>query len=141
MIVMAQISVDHIATLLATALDADDFEAATTLLHPDCEYVIAGQTIAGRDAIIDSYRTASRQGRAKLDRLEFASRVDALDAHRAAITYIDDITHAGHSHRYTCQQIVSVSDGVITHIVHVELPSEREALNAFYTQVGLPVSR
>jgi hypothetical protein len=130
-----------VARTLAAALDEDDFATAGRVIHEACTYDINDETITGRDAIIDRYRRASREGRAKLDGLEFDSRVDAHDDQRATITYIDDLTQAGRTHRYTCRQIVTIEHGLVTHIRHVELPDEREALNTFYAQVGLPVSQ
>jgi hypothetical protein len=127
-----------IAERFARALDHDDFETARSLLGNDCSYIIRDEQHAGPEAIIASYRAASAWAIANLDRIEYDSSVEALDDRRCAITFVDRITHRGESLEHRCRQVVTIDDdGLIHSIVRIDLPGERDAVEAFFTRVGL----
>ena len=92
----------------------------------------------GATAIVSSYREASAWAKDHLDSIQYASRVEDANESRAAVIFIDHITHQGRCHSYQCQQLLSVgANGEIVRIQHVELPGQREALNAFFATVGI----
>ena len=130
----------EIARQFANALDKDDYAAAGLVIHPACVYVIRDQIFEGRDAILDSYRNASKTGRATFDSLEYASSVTVADDSHAVLDFIDDLVHNGQSHRYRCRQIVTIANGLITGIEHCELDGERASLNTFKRAVGIETS-
>ncbi len=118
----------------ANALDENDFDAAVKLLHNQCTYSIHDTEMVGADDIIDSYRKADAWCKETLDAYEYESSVDE----EGVITFYDHITHGGLKHTHCCQQKITLDgDGLIAHIEHIELPNERESINAFFKQVGV----
>ena len=127
-----------IAKQFAEALDLDDFATAESLLASECVYEARAGEIMGATAIVSSYREASAWAKDHLDSIQYASRVEDANESRAAVIFIDHITHQGKSHSYQCQQLLSFgANGNIVRIQHVELPGQREALNAFFATVGI----
>lgn len=54
------------------------------------------------------------------------------------VYFSDFLKHKGLEHYYKCKQRIHFSSkGLVEKIVHMELPGEREKLNAYYQQVGL----
>jgi hypothetical protein len=128
----------HIAAAFAQALDRDDYATATKLLAPACVYRFRDAVHEGRDAIIESYRTASAWARETFDEVAYASEIGALPDGRCAITFIDQLRHAGDAHEHRCRQIVRMNDaGLIEHIEHEDLPGQREAVDAFNRRHGI----
>jgi len=128
----------YAATALAHALDRDEFATAEAMLAAGCVYESPYGLLEGPAAIMASYRGNAESAVNKFDRIEYESRVDAIDDASARITYFDRITHKGKTHEFSCCQIVTVGDdGVIVRIVHEEIPGKREALNAFYAEIGV----
>jgi len=126
-----------VAQQFATALDRDDYEAAGRVIYRDCAYAIDGETIIGRDAIVDSYLAVSDTGRAAFDSLEYDSSVSMDDDATAVIDFLDILIHNGTRHEHRCQQILTIEGGWITRIEHRDLPGERESLEAFKRDVGI----
>src|SRR5262245_46706300 len=124
---------------LARLLDQDDFPAARALLADDCVYHAARETLRGPDAIVESYRAASAWARRMFDEVRYESEVESVSRDTARVTFVDYLLKVGHGwHRYRCQQEFSMgADGLIAHIVHRELPGEREALEAFFAACGI----
>ena len=92
-----------IAKQFAEALDRDDFAAAESLLASECVYEARAGEIMGATAIVSSYREASAWAKDHLDSIQYASRVEDANESRAAVIFIDHITHQGKSHSYQCQ--------------------------------------
>lgn len=130
---------------VAAALDRDDFVMASGFVHPECVYESPGGRMVGRDAIIDSYRKNAEWARAAFDRIEYESSVEPMADGRFRVTYTDRTWHTPRTtapeplaHVYQCQQILTVNeDGLITHIEHVEIPGQRQALEAYLTKCGV----
>jgi hypothetical protein len=111
-------------------------------------YAFRGRTIRGRDAIIASYAAAHAEASATYDAVAYESAVRADsggdDPERSAIVrFVDLLTKAGRTHRHECEQRITVDPHAdppaqVVRIEHVDLPGEREALNAFHEAVGLP---
>ena len=57
----------QIAARFAAALDAEDYRSAAALLTSDCTYETGTKTLIGRDAVVESYRSAGRFARQNLD--------------------------------------------------------------------------
>ena len=129
----------EVAHRLARILDADDFPAARALLADGCVYEARRETLRGPDAIVDSYRAASEWALRTFDEVRYESAVESVSGGTARVTFVDYLLKAGHGwHRYRCQQELTVgSDGRIVHIVHREMPGEREALEAFFEACGV----
>jgi SnoaL-like protein len=128
-----------VAERLARLLDQDDFPAARALLDDACVYQTVRETLRGPDAIVESYRAASTWARRTFDEVRYESGVESVAGGTARVTFVDYVLKAGHGwHRYRCQQEFTVgADGLIAHIVHRELPGEREALDAFFAVCGV----
>ncbi|NNE92718.1 MAG: nuclear transport factor 2 family protein [Verrucomicrobiales bacterium] len=126
------------ATVLAEALDAEDYDSARAILADDCRYEIRGEVIEGADAIIATYRDNGGKGRKSFDRVVYESSVSALSETRERIDYTDRITNEGEQLVHRCAQEVEVDPdtGLIGQIVHVDLPGEKEALDAFKKRHG-----
>ena len=120
------------AKALATALDHEDYPAATAQLSPACVYEIRGETIEGAEAIIASYQINGDGAKERFDNVTYESAVTPLSEGRARIDYTDIVTRAGETHTHRCAQEVRFdADGLVTHILHIDLEDEREALAAF----------
>ena len=127
-----------LARELATALDREDYIAVTGLLSPRCAYRIRSSVFTGPEAIIDSYRTNGAWAAEALDSIEYESRVEPVAAGGALITFVDKIRHRGEEHVHMCQQAVGVDEsGLIGSIEHRDLPGEREALESFFSRMGV----
>ena len=126
--------IKQIAQQFAEALDANNFDAATSLLSQDCIYNINEKEIGGVDEIIDSYRKADAWCKRTLDAYTYESSVDDC----GTITFYDHITHGGKSHVHCCKQRISLgNDDHIVKIEHIELPNEQASIEKFFEQVGI----
>ena len=131
-------SILSVATAFALALDRDDFAAAEVCLARECVYESPDGVLEGPAAIIAAYRGNAESAVRDFDKIEYDSIVEPAGGNAARITYIDRITHQGKSHEYRCRQVVEVGDdGKIVHIKHEEIPGKREALRAFFDEVGI----
>ena len=114
----------------AVALDADDYQTVASLLADDVEYFTGDKTIVGRDAVVESFRSASRWGRTAFDELTFLHEIapdKPLD-----IRFIDILVKKGE--RFTLDHTMHVGISVTGLIERLDLtyPSgERERLAAF----------
>jgi hypothetical protein len=123
---------------LARALDADDFETAARYLSPECEYEARGELVLGREMVIASYAASSAWGREHLATLTYVSEVESPSGSEVPVLFTDDLSQGGREHRYRCRQRFTVgADGLVSRIVHEEIPGEREALDSFFLDCGL----
>jgi len=121
-----------IASRFAAALDAEDYSTARRLLADTCVYRIGAETIAGPDAIIDSYRRNGESAKQRFDAVEYVSDVELVDQSTAAIAYTDRLRLGNQWHEFRCRQRVRIgADGLVEEITHEELPGERERLKDF----------
>lgn len=127
----------RVARELAAALDRCDFDEAAAHLSPDCHYRIGSEELVGPDAIIASYRESAEWGRRTLDQVVYESQVTQGPG-GPSVLYIDGLTHHGQTCEYRCRQHFMLNDaGQVVHILHEELPGEREKLDAFFAKVGV----
>jgi len=124
---------------LANALDADDYTGARACLDDDCVYVGLDETWRGSEAIIGSYADASDWAHRTFDEVRYASEVGEAAGATVPVTFTDYLLKAGGRwHRYRCRQEFTVGPGGrIVRITHHELPSEREALDAYFRECGI----
>lgn len=124
---------------LAAALDADDFATALALLHDQCVYVGATETLVGAEGIIASYADASAWAHRAFDEVRYQSEIGPAERGLVPVTFTDYLLKAGGRwHRYRCRQQFAVgADGRIGRIVHHDLPGEREALEAYFRENGI----
>jgi hypothetical protein len=124
---------------LAAALDADDFTTARGLLAADCVYVGREETSHGSEAIVASYADASAWAHRTFDEVRYESEVGPPAGAEVAVTFIDYLLKAGGRwHRYRCRQTFTVGDAArVVRIVHHDLPGEREALEAYFSENGI----
>jgi hypothetical protein len=116
----------------AKALDAEDYIGARELVSDSCVYEIRGTLIKGGDAVIASYRENGEAGRKRFDNVFYESSVSLLGQDRARIDYTDIVNHEGGTHIHRCAQEVDFDEsGKIVRVVHIDLPGEAEALEAF----------
>ncbi len=126
-----------IARRFASALDRCDFREAAQYLAPDCRYETGHGELVGVDAIIASYRESAEWGRRSLDQTIYESAVEQ-HAGYFSVLYTDRIIHHGEVHEYHSRQHLWLDDaGLVTRIVHEELPGEREALDDFFARCGV----
>ncbi len=127
----------EVAQRFASALDRSDFAEAARYLSPDCHYQTATVELVGPAAIIGSYRESAEWGSRNLDRVIYESAVQQT-AGGLAVLYTDHIFLQGQQHDYQCRQHLTIHDnGLITRIVHEELPGERERLEHFFSLRGV----
>ena len=127
-----------VAERFAAALDREDYAAAAACLAPDCEYEFRGRVLRGPEAVLASYREAGEWGAGKLDEVRYESSVRAGPGDGATVTFVDHLEHRGARHTHRCeQQLDFAADGRIRRIEHVDLPGEREALEGFFSRVGI----
>lgn len=127
----------NVAEAFARALDAEDYEAAATLMAPECEYVSPEGTVRGPAAIIASYQSHGDWARANLDEVGYESSVEVNADGTARILYIDRVRKGAERHEYRCAQRVTTAGGAIVRIVHEEIDGERERLRDFFARCGL----
>lgn len=127
----------HIIAQWAAALDADDFDAARALLAPDAAYVMRDETLRGADAILGSYRDATRSAHATFDEVRYRSEVVRASGRAATIRFHDELRAGDRWLHHACEQDVELdADGRVARIVHRDLPGERERLIAFLDETG-----
>jgi hypothetical protein len=137
-------SATELALRFALALDREDYNVVRALLAPDCRYEARGAPISGADAIVDSYRCAGRTARLLFDTVDYESGLISAQANVAEISFSDRLTKDGKQHLYSCRQrLFFTPGGLVSRIVHEELPGEHEGLLEFCHASGviLPDSR
>ena len=126
-----------VADAFRVALDLNDFSAARALVHDDCEYLIRSETIRGAAAIIASYREADEGAEKTFDAHAYDSSIHALAGDTATIEFVDHLELDDRSHTHRCHQEITMGPtGLICRIRHIDLPGEREAVEAFLAGVG-----
>ena len=121
-----------IAERFSKALDADDFDSAKSVLSDNCQYLFHDKLIQGPDAIIQSYREASKKAARLFDRIEYGSELVEFNAQCVVIRFSDRLQVQGQTHVYNSQQRLTFNrDGRIVRIDHQEFAGQREALDAF----------
>ena len=128
------------AKLFGQYLDDDNFQAVKKLLLENCLYEMGNdKTMISRDQIIDTYQTNMEEGHQKFDKMVWGkSKLKKLNEEEYEVYFSDFLTHKGITHNYQCKQKLVVNDdNLIVKITHLELPEEKEKLNAFYKKVGL----
>jgi hypothetical protein len=126
-------SPSDIVERLADALDRDDYEAAMKVMADRVRYSIGEQVLEGPEAVVQSYRTASETAHRLFDRVEYGHDVVSTDdPHTFRVSYSDKLTVSGESLTHMAEQQVTVDpeQGVIG-IVNVDVPGEREKVDAF----------
>ena len=125
-----------IAERFARALDDGDWDAAASLLHPECRYACRG-TLQTGPSLLDAYRTTDEWAKATFESVRYESRVEVEDG-RARIHFRDLMDHGEHHLDFRCQQLVSVDDdGRIIEIEHIDLPGETEKADRFNRACGV----
>ena len=130
---------ESIVARLARALDGDDLPAAAECLAPDCVYETGRESLRGPAAIVASYAAASAWARRALDDVRCESAVEPPRDGVIPVLFTDYLMKAGGKwHRYRCRQEFAVgATGLVTRIVHRELPGERESLEAYFREQGI----
>ncbi len=130
------------ARRFASLLDADDFEGVRALISAGCVYQSGRGVHSGPEAIVLSYRDASRLARSKFDDVHYESEVVEADDRSALIEFRDILSVRDQRHVYSCRQRVSFGpDERVTRIEQIELPGERQRVEAFCAGVGLKLDR
>jgi len=126
------------AERFATALDDEDYAALEVLLSDDCRYDSPRGMLLGADLVLNSYRKATNWTKSNIQHVRYESTVRRDSEDAAIVTFLDKFEHAGHRHTYTCEQLLHIdTSGRICRIVHVEIPGEREAVDAFLDSIGV----
>jgi hypothetical protein len=125
------------ARRFARALDAADYDCAANCLSSICEYSIRDRILRGGPAIVASYREAGTWAASMLESVRYENDVRSTLT-GAVITFLDHLEHHGHTHTHRCEQRLEFDEaGRICRILHVDLPGEREALAAFFKNLGM----
>lgn len=131
-----------VGRIFAEALDREDYDSAAGVLGPKTRYIVDDEEHIGPTAIIASYRASGDWAAKTLDVVRYESKIEVTEPGRAVISFADHIEHAGKNLTHTCEQWVEIdSRGIITRIEHHDLPGEREALAAFFRDVGVSRGR
>jgi hypothetical protein len=126
------------AKRFATALDAEDYAALEMLLADECRYDSPRGMLLGADVVIDSYRKAASWTKSNIQHVRYQSTARRDSADTAVVTFLDKFEHFGNRHTYTCEQRLHIdTSGRICRIVHIEIPGEREAVDAFLDSIGV----
>jgi hypothetical protein len=128
-----------IVASLARALDADDFAAVRAHLDEDCVYETGRETLRGPEAIVASYAAASTWAHRTFDEVRYESELEPVSGATVPVRFTDYLMKAGGRwHRHRCRQAFTVGPaGRVARIVHHDLPGEREALDAYFAEVGV----
>jgi len=127
-----------VATAIARALDADDFDGARALLAEACVYEIGEELLTGPDQILASYADSTRRAHATFEAVRYRSAALGTAGRTVTMEYVDELEYAGERLVHRCRQHLTIDDaGHVARIVHEELPGEREALVAFVLRHGL----
>ncbi len=128
---------------LAEALDGDDYATAASVMADRVEYTIGDKHVSGADAVVGSYREASEMAHRLFDRVEYSHHVMPTDdANTFRVSYSDTLTVAGETLNHMAEQHVTVSpDKGVVRIVNVEVPGEREKVDAFLERHSLTRDR
>lgn len=127
-----------VATALARALDADDFEAARAFLDEACLYELGDRRLAGPAEILASYEDSTRRAHAAFETVRYRSAADAVSGDTVTMLYVDELAYAGEVHVHRCRQHLTVGPGGrVVRIVHEEIAGEHDALSAFVARHGI----
>jgi len=115
-------------------LDQDDFVSFKSILDEKCIYEINDEILKGKDNIAGLYETNMKAGKAKFDKLEWGkSEIKEVESNVFDVHFSDNLLHKGIQHNYRCKQRITINANcLVEKIVHMELPGERESLNAYY---------
>lgn len=129
----------EVAERLATALDQDDYQTVASVLAEEVRYSIGEEVLVGREAVVESYRTASEMAHRLFDQVEYGHTVFTTDdPNTFRISYTDTLTIGEESLTHMAEQHLTVAtEEGVTRIVNVDLPGEREAVDAFLERHGL----
>jgi hypothetical protein len=123
---------------LAEALDNDDYETAASVLSPDVEYVVGDETLHGPSAIVASYRAASEMAHRIFDAVGYDHQVLTTDDPTLFhVDYEDILTIGEETLVHKALQHVRAEQGRgVVHITNVDVPGEREQVDAFLARHG-----
>lgn len=121
------------------ALDANDFSGAGHCLEPDCSYETEMGNLRGKNEVLAMYAVGNLWARKNFDDVRDERTIKQLVGSSAIVSYAAYMVKAGgHFHRYTCRQEIRVSvSGLISHLILIETPAERAALEAFCHACGV----
>lgn len=130
-------TIEYVETL-AQALDTDDYETAASVMSPDVEYVIGDQTLVGPAPIVASYRSASEMAHRIFDAVGYDHEiVPTDDPNLFHINYADILTIGEETLAHRALQHVRAEEGKgVVHIINVDVPGEREQVDAFLARHG-----
>jgi ribosomal protein S18 acetylase RimI-like enzyme len=122
----------------AKALDEDDFETAKGCLAKGCRYLVKEKEQQGPEAIIQSFREGSEKAKRVFDQVDYGSEILRIDGNNVTIQFTDLIQIKGQTIVYSSKQHLEFGeDGLISRIVHEEIPGELEALEAVLKRLGV----
>lgn len=124
---------------LAEALDRDDYTAAASTMADRVEYSIGDRELTGPKAVVDSYRTASGVAHSLFDRVEYGHQVSTTDdPNTFRVSYSDTLILSGETLTHMAEQHVTVAPGEgVVRIINVDVPGERDKVDAFLERHGL----
>ena len=126
------------ARRFARSLDAEDYGSVGECVAAAARYEIHEQVHEGREGILASYRASGEWAARTLDRVRYSSSVRRGERGEVIVEFIDDLEHGGATLRHRCEQRLHFEEsGLISRIVHVDLPGEQAALSEFFKAVGL----
>ena len=112
------------------------------LLAPHCRYDAPDGPIVGADAIVDSYRRAGKLAASVFDFVGFESGLISVRGDRAEICFTDRLTKDGKEYVYRCRQRLHFTPGgLVSRIVHEELPGERQSVLEFCAEHGIKLDK
>lgn len=120
----------------ASSLDAEDYPRAIAFLADHCIYDSPTGQLSGPAATVGSYREQGDRARERLDSIAYRHEVIPLDGDWYQIEFIDELVANRRSHLFRCNQRVRIDKGKIVHIIHEEIPGERDRLNTFMRYVA-----
>ena len=126
----------EIAQQFATLLDEAKFDEAAQLLAPECTYHYFEGNYQGRDTVINIYRMHDKNGSKHFDEARNSSHVVMLPDGRFENILSDMLRIGERWHAVHSKEVLTITDGFISHIEHVQLPEESRAFFEFLRDTG-----
>ena len=129
----------EVAFQFGNSLDKDDYARTRSVIADECEYLIGEKSLFGPVAIAKSYEDNMKEGKKKLDKLEWGEcKIETINENEFFVHFTDYLGHKSIEYVHRCKQKITVGpNNKIVRIEHISDPAEQKRLDAYYKSVGL----
>lgn len=121
----------EIATQFAELMDNNLYDQAGKLMSSDCIYKYKNNLLKGNEIILKTYIDNFQWASKTFDQVEFSSKVEQLTDIKFKLKYLDKLRKNMEWHEHRCVQIITIRNGQVNKIEHIDLEGEQESLNKF----------